>query len=64
MTWLADGERNNRFYYVSTVQRIRRNIINLIKSNNGEWIKDRDEINKIFKDWHTIFYTTDVKVEE
>ncbi|KAI5388714.1 hypothetical protein KIW84_074401 [Lathyrus oleraceus] len=61
-----DGEedRNTRLYHLTIVIRRRRKFISLIKNNDGEWIEDPEDIQKLFESWYQNVYTTEVKVED
>jgi hypothetical protein len=37
-TWLREGDRNSRFFHLSSIIRRRCNSIDAIKADNGEWI--------------------------
>uniref|UniRef100_A0A2N9FSF1 Uncharacterized protein n=1 Tax=Fagus sylvatica TaxID=28930 RepID=A0A2N9FSF1_FAGSY len=37
-TWLKDGDRNSKFFHISTVVRRRRNSIDAIRGDDSEWI--------------------------
>uniref|UniRef100_A0A2N9IFF8 DUF4283 domain-containing protein n=1 Tax=Fagus sylvatica TaxID=28930 RepID=A0A2N9IFF8_FAGSY len=37
-TWLKDGDRNSKFFHISTVVRRRRNSIDVIRGDDSEWI--------------------------
>uniref|UniRef100_A0A2N9FG91 Reverse transcriptase domain-containing protein n=1 Tax=Fagus sylvatica TaxID=28930 RepID=A0A2N9FG91_FAGSY len=43
-TWLREGDRNSQFFHVSTIIRRRRNAIEAIKSEEGEWITYKPDI--------------------
>jgi hypothetical protein len=47
-TWLREGDKNSKYFHLSTIIRRRRNKIDTIKSDLGEWITDRKEIRKHF----------------
>ena len=36
--WLKDGDKNSRFFHLSTVIRRKRNSIDAIKNDFGEWL--------------------------
>ncbi len=46
--WLKDGDRNSKFFHLSTLIRRRRNLVDAIKSNSGDWITNKKEIKKVF----------------
>ena len=41
---MKEGDRNSRFFHLSTIIRRRRNAIDAIKSDNGEWITNKADI--------------------
>jgi hypothetical protein len=43
-TWLKEGDRNSRFFHLSTIIRRRRNAIEAIKNDGGEWITHKPAI--------------------
>ena len=42
--WLKDGDRNSKFFHISSIIRRRKNNIDAIKGDNGEWIVNLSEI--------------------
>ena len=46
--WLKEGDKNSKFFHLSTIIRRRRNSIDAVKNDSGEWITDRREIQKHF----------------
>ena len=44
--WLKEGDRNSRFFHLSTVIRRRSNRINEIKMEDGTWIEEVIELMK------------------
>jgi hypothetical protein len=37
-SWLKDGNRNSKFFHISTIIQRRKNNIDAIKGDNGEWL--------------------------
>ncbi|PKI66159.1 hypothetical protein CRG98_013457 [Punica granatum] len=57
--WLKDGDRNSKFFHLSTVIRRRSNHIAAIKEDNGEWSQDRERIGNYFlKNFQDLFSTS------
>ena len=48
--WTKEGDRNTRFFHLSTLVRRRRNRINEIKLEDGTWINTREEIQNYFNE--------------
>ena len=46
--WAKEGDRNTRFFHLSTLVRRRRNHINEIRLEDGSWINTREEIQNYF----------------
>lgn len=44
LMWLADGDRNTKYYHLKIVTRRCRNHITMIKDAAGNWIDDEDQI--------------------
>jgi hypothetical protein len=44
--WLKEGDRNSRFFHLSTLIRRRRNSIKAIKNDQGSWLRDWEDISK------------------
>ena len=56
--WVKDGDRNSRFFHLSTIIRRRRNYISKIKLENGSWIRDLEDIQRYILDNFSSLYNT------
>ena len=45
--WLKEGDRNTKFFHLSTIIRRRRNNIDAIKSEEGLWVTSSNQISSI-----------------
>lgn len=50
--WLADGDRNTRYYHRKIINRRRKNRIRMIKDNDGQWIEDSAKIQDMFNNYY------------
>ncbi|XP_060964042.1 uncharacterized protein LOC133033349 [Cannabis sativa] len=50
VAWLKEGDRCTKFFIASTVIRRRKNFIQTLKKENGEWVNDIKVIAKMFID--------------
>lgn len=57
--FLLNGDRNTRFYHLSTIIRRRHNRILRLQSDSGESIEDPDVIKEIITNFFKGLYTTD-----
>ncbi len=46
--WLKEGDRNSKFFHLSTLIRRRKNFINEIKTEHGSWLQSRTDIGNYF----------------
>ena len=46
--WLKEGDRSTKFFHLSTIIRRRRNHIDAIKFEDGQWITSPNQIRKLF----------------
>ena len=46
--WLKEGDKNSRFFHLSTIVRRRRNTIEAVKNNVRDWIIEPKEIRNVF----------------
>ncbi|PKI45054.1 hypothetical protein CRG98_034555 [Punica granatum] len=63
--WLKEGDRNSKFFHLSTIIRRRSNNIAAIKDNNGDWCHDYDGIGNYFlRNFQDLFYTSHPSIPE
>lgn len=55
--WLADGDRNTKYYHLQTVNRRRKNKILMLKDEGGNWIEDKNDIKKYVTCFHQNLFT-------
>ena len=61
--WLKEGDRNLRFFHLSTLVWRRRNRIEEIKLEDESWINNRSDIQSYFEDkFKTLYHTSDPQV--
>jgi hypothetical protein len=58
-TWLKEGDRNSRFFHLSTIIRRRRNAIEAIKNDGGEWITHKPAIQEFVASKFQQLFTED-----
>lgn len=49
--WLVDGNGNTKYYHNKTINRRRRNRINMLKNDEGQWIEDVYQLQILVKDY-------------
>jgi hypothetical protein len=60
-TWLKEGDRNSRFFHISSVVRRRRNTIDAIRGDDGEWIVKVSDIKEFVVDkFQDLFAVEDI----
>ena len=56
--WLPATDLNTKFFHLSTIVRRRRNAIDFLKNQQGNWISGREDIGKCFVDFFTGLFTS------
>ena len=51
-TWFCEGDKNSKFFYLSTIIRKKHNTIDAVKPDSGEWITEKKEIKEYFLSKH------------
>lgn len=57
--WFAHGDRNTKFFHTSTVIRRRRNRIEMLKNDDGQWISNGPELEKLAVGYFKRLYSLD-----
>ena len=47
--WLIQGDRNTRFFHISTLIRRKRNKISCLKDDQGNWVRDEHGVVKLVR---------------
>ncbi|XP_030936396.1 uncharacterized protein LOC115961577 [Quercus lobata] len=55
--WLKEGDKNSKFFHLSTIIRRRRNTIEAIKNNSGDWVIEPKEIRNVFLENFKILFS-------
>ena len=55
--WLKEGDKNSRFFHLSTIVRRRRNTIEAVKNNAGDWVIEPNEIRNLFLENFKILFS-------
>ncbi|GAU34270.1 hypothetical protein TSUD_321160 [Trifolium subterraneum] len=50
--WLKDGDRNTKYYHLKTINRKRRNNVNMLKNDSGQWVDDVFQIRNLATDFY------------
>lgn len=57
--WLQFGDKNSRFFHLSTIQRRKRNVVTKIKNSDGIWLEDRKEVITGFGEYFQNLFSSD-----
>jgi hypothetical protein len=57
--WLVDGDRNTMYYHLKTVQRRRKNNIIMLKDDNGQWVDDVNQLQKLANEFYMKLFAND-----
>jgi hypothetical protein len=64
-TWLKDGDCNSQFFHISSIIRRKKNSIDAIRGDNGEWIVKLSEIREfVIEKFHNLFIEEDITFPE
>lgn len=57
--WLRSGDKNSKFFHLSTIQRRHRNKVRLIKGMNGDWLEGDVAVSARFTDYFKQLFSSD-----
>ncbi|KAI9126678.1 hypothetical protein K1719_002274 [Acacia pycnantha] len=57
ISWLKSGDRNSKFFHLTTLIKRRRNLILSIKDDNGVWTRDKSTLNAMFTDYFSNLFS-------
>lgn len=57
-TWLKEGNKNSKFFHVTTKQRRARNRITKLKGPNGAWVENEDGIERLATSYFQNIFTS------
>lgn len=57
--WIVEGDRNTSLFHISTVIRRRRNRIESLKNDAGEWVSNPQELEQIATAYYKRLYSLD-----
>ncbi|XP_058727202.1 uncharacterized protein LOC131598638 [Vicia villosa] len=59
--WLADGDRNTRYYHMKIITRRKGNKILMLKDDEGNWVEDHDALEQLVTNYFkTMFDSTNL----
>ena len=62
--WVAHGERNTKFFHMSTIIRRRRNRVEALKKDDNHWATDANELEELAVNYFKrLYYLEDVETE-
>ncbi|GMN28990.1 hypothetical protein TIFTF001_002255 [Ficus carica] len=60
ISWMKDGDKCSKFFFLSTVRRRRRNFLSRLEVNPDHWMSSRHDIGEVFVEhFKRIYYSED-----
>lgn len=57
--WLQQGEKNTRFFHLSTICRRRRNRISILRDDDGEWVTENAPLQALVLNYYRGLYANE-----
>lgn len=61
VNWLRYGDRNTNFFHTCTLVRRRRNKIEILKDDNGNWVEDDEKLKNIAVEYFSDLFKVDTR---
>ncbi|XP_030453714.2 uncharacterized protein LOC115675253 [Syzygium oleosum] len=58
INWLKWGDKNTKYFHATTIQRRNRNRVSMLQFPEGEWIRDKNQLQQMTMTYFTDLYTT------
>ncbi|XP_058733248.1 uncharacterized protein LOC131604851 [Vicia villosa] len=60
--WLADGDRNTKYYHMKVISRRKRNRILMLKNEEGYWVEDHEKLQQLVTTYFKTIFDCSNKV--
>ncbi|OMO59932.1 reverse transcriptase [Corchorus capsularis] len=57
--WMQQGERNTRFFHLSTISRWRKNRVSMLKTDAGDWVMEGNDLRELVLNYYKGLYDVD-----
>ncbi|GJZ52531.1 hypothetical protein Tco_0607046 [Tanacetum coccineum] len=58
VNWIKYGDKNSRFFHLSTIHRSQRNKIHMLENDQGDWVENSDQLHKLILDHFNAIYSS------
>lgn len=55
--WLADDDRNTKYYHLKTITKRRKNKISMLKDENDKYVEDDDQLKSMINEYYKKLFT-------
>ncbi|PNX89210.1 hypothetical protein L195_g045327, partial [Trifolium pratense] len=62
--WIADGDRNTRYYHSKTIVRRRKNKIISLRNDDGEWVDEQERLRNMVRLFYIKLYKEDQPIRD
>lgn len=61
--WLKEGDRNTKFFHTTMLIRRRRNRVDALLDDNGEWVTEKEQLKKVAIGFYTRLFTSELRID-